>query len=100
MTDKLAVLEIGGKQYLIKEGENFKTEKIKGREGQEVIFDKVLLLADEKGVKIGAPFLKGSFVKAQIIKQGREKKIIILKFRRKTRYKVKKGHRQFYSRLK
>ena len=94
----LAVIETGGKQYLITPQQRIKIEKIKSiKEGEEITFDKVLLLVDEQGkVKIGKPYLEGVKVVAQIEKAGRDKKIIVFRYHSKTRYKKKKGHRQPY----
>jgi len=94
----LAVIETGGKQYLISPEQKIKIEKIKNaKEGEEIIFDKVLLLVDDKDkVTIGKPYLEGVKVVAQIEKSGRGKKIIVFRYYSKTRYKKKKGHRQPY----
>jgi len=94
----LAVIETGGKQYLISPEQKIKIEKIKNaKEGEEIIFDKVLLLVDDKDkVTIGKPYLEGVKVVAQIEKSGRGKKIIVFRYHSKTRYKKKKGHRQPY----
>jgi len=94
----LAVIETGGKQYLITPQQRIKIEKIKSiKEGEEITFDKVLLLVDDQGkVKIGKPYLEGVKVVAQIEKAGRDKKIIVFRYHSKTRYKKKKGHRQPY----
>ena len=96
----LAVIETGGKQYLISPNQRIKIEKIKtAKEGEEIIFDKVLLLVDDKDkVTIGKPYLEGVKVVAQIEKSGRGKKIIVFRYHPKTRYKKKKGHRQPYMR--
>jgi large subunit ribosomal protein L21 len=96
----LAVIETGGKQYLITPQQRIKIEKIKNiKEGEEITFDKVLLLVDDQGkVKIGKPYLEGVKVVAQIEKAGRDKKIIVFRYHSKTRYKKKKGHRQPYMR--
>ena len=96
----LAVIETGGKQYLISPQQRIKIEKIKTvQEGEEIVFDRVLLLVDDQGkVKIGKPYLEGVKVVAQIEKSGRGKKIIVFRYHSKTRYKKKKGHRQPYMR--
>lgn len=93
---KLAVIKTGGKQYKISEGQKIKIEKLDTKEGNEVKFSEVLLVADEK-IEVGTPILSGKEVAGKILKQGRAKKVTILKFKRKTRYKVKKGHRQPFS---
>jgi len=94
---KLAVIKTGGKQYLIKEGDKLKLEKITVLNGDDNIdFDKVLLIADEN-VKIGTPFVEGAKVTAKVLKQGRNKKVIVFHYHSKTRYKKKAGHRQHFT---
>jgi large subunit ribosomal protein L21 len=97
----LAVIETGGKQYLISPQQRIKIEKIKNaKEGEEIIFDKVLLLVNDNGkIQLGRPYLEGVKVSAQIEKSGRGKKIIVFRYHPKTRYKKEKGHRQPYMRI-
>lgn len=95
---KLAIIKTGGKQYLVKEGDRLKIEKIDAKEGEEVKFDKVLLVFD-KDVKIGTPFLEDTKVSAKVLKNGRAKKIIIFHYHSKTRYKKKAGHRQPFTEI-
>jgi len=94
----LAVIETGGKQYLISPEQKIKIEKIKDiKEGDEIIFDKVLLFIDEKGdFKIGNPYIAGMKIAAKCEQLGKSKKIIVFRYHPKTRYKKKKGHRQPY----
>jgi large subunit ribosomal protein L21 len=91
-----AVILTGGKQYLVKSGDVLKIEKIEVEAGSEVTFDKVLLTANEDGsdVKIGTPYLEGVTIKGTVEAQGREKKIRVVKYKSKTRYKRVIGHRQ------
>jgi large subunit ribosomal protein L21 len=98
--EKLAVIETGGKQYLLKEGEKFKTEKLEGKVGDKITFDKILLVADDKKVELGKPYLDNHSVEAEILKVGRSKKVIVFRYHSKTRYRKKKGHRQWYTELK
>lgn len=97
---KIAVIKTGGKQYKIREGEELKIEKITGNAGEKVKFE-VLLTADGDGsdVQIGKPFL-ASKIDAEIIEQGRGKKILIIKYKPKVRYAKKKGHRQMFTKVK
>jgi len=90
---KLAAIEIKSHQYLVKEGDKIETEKIEGEKGQKVLIDKVLLLADGEKVEVGTPYLSKK-VEAKILDQIRTKKIIVFKYKPKTRYRKKKGHRQ------
>jgi large subunit ribosomal protein L21 len=85
-----AVIKTGGKQYLVKEGDKLKVEKLEVKADASVSFPEVLLVDD----KIGTPFVKGAKVEGKVLEQGRAKKVHILKFKRKNRYKVNKGHRQ------
>ena len=90
----LAVIKTGGKQYLVKKGDKIKIEKLEGKEGSEINFTDVLLLEKDKKVEIGKPVIKDAKVVAKILEQGKGKKIIIFKYKAKTRYKKKTGHRQ------
>ena len=89
-----AVIKTGGKQYLVKEGEKIKIEKIEKKEGEEVEFKEVLFLEKDGKIKIGKPLVEGAKVLGKVLKQGRSKKIIVFKYKPKTRYRKKKGHRQ------
>jgi large subunit ribosomal protein L21 len=94
-----AVIKTGGKQYLVSPGDKIKIEKIDVKEGKEVNFDQVLLLAKGKTIKIGTPLVKGAKVKAKVLKQDRAKKVIVFKYKAKKRYQKKKGHRQPFSQV-
>ena len=97
-----AVIETGGKQYLIKTGETLKVEKLDAEPGKDVVFDNVLLLAKDDGsdVKIGTPYLDGVSIAATVEEQGKAKKIRVVKFKRKVRYKRVIGHRQHFTKVK
>lgn len=97
-----AVIETGGKQYLIKTGDTLKIEKVDAQPGKDVVFDKVLLLAKEDGsdVKIGTPYLDGVSIAATVEEQGRGKKVRVVKFKNKVRYKRTRGHRQHFTKVK
>lgn len=90
----LAVIRTGGKQYRVAPGQRIKIEKIEGEEGNRVVFDEVLLVADNGKIEIGQPLVAGTRASGKILEQGRSKKITILKYKPKKRYQVKKGHRQ------
>lgn len=92
----LAIIKTGGKQYLVRPDSRIKIEKIDKKEGQEIIFDQVLLLEKNKKLQIGTPLVEGAKVQAKILEHGKGKKIIIFKYKAKKRYKVKKGHRQSF----
>lgn len=91
----LAVIKTGGKQYLVKPGDKIKIEKIEG--DKEIIFKEVLLLEKSKKVEIGSPFVKGAKVEGKILSQGKADKVTMLRYKNKTRRKVKKGHRQLFT---
>lgn len=97
----LAVIKTGGKQYLVKPGDKIKIEKIEGNNDEEVIFDDVLLVEDstdgKEELKIGTPLVGGAKVFGKILNQGKEKKVIVFKYKPKTRYKKKTGHRQLFT---
>jgi large subunit ribosomal protein L21 len=95
----LAVIQTGGKQYLVSPGDKIKIEKLKAKEGKEVTFSDVLLLEKNKKVEIGTPKVKNAKVIGKVLKQGKSKKIIIFKYKPKKRYKVKKGHRQPFTEI-
>ena len=89
-----AIIETGGKQYRVKEGDVLRVEKLNAEEGSTVDIDRVLLLSKDGGVKAGAPYLKGAKVVLEIIKHGKGRKIIVFKYKPKKNYRRKKGHRQ------
>ncbi len=94
-----AVIETGGKQYLVKEKDTIKIEKLSENEGKQFQFDKVLLLTNGDAVEVGRPYLKGVAVDAVVLKQGRGKKISMLRYQSKTRRRRRKGHRQHFTEI-
>jgi len=90
----LAIIRTGGKQYIVTPGQKIKIERINKKEGQEIVFDQILLLQKEKKLEIGNPVVKGAKVIGKVLRQGKGEKITVLKYKPKTRYRVKKGHRQ------
>jgi len=91
-----AVIATGGKQYKVKAGQKFKFEKLPGEVGQTIEFDQVLMLINGNDVQIGAPRLDCK-VTATILEQGRGKKIDVIKFKRRKKYRRKQGHRQSFT---
>ncbi|MFC1841471.1 50S ribosomal protein L21 [Candidatus Dependentiae bacterium] len=92
--DKYAIFQTGGKQYQAVEGKTIAIEKIEGEPGDSIEFDKVLLKRlSEDNFQVGQPYLEGT-IKASIIKQTKNPKVIIFKFKRRKKVRVKKGHRQ------
>ena len=98
----LSVIATGGKQYLVKTGDVLKIEKLPQAEGATVVFDKVLLTANDDGsdVKIGTPYLTGVTVSATLEKQGKNRTVRVEKFKRKVRYHKVHGQRQRFSQVK
>ncbi len=92
-----AVIETGSKQYRVVPGQKVKIEKLETKVGDELSFDKVLLVADGEDVKVGAPYVDGAKVAGKVLRQGRAKKVIVFKYHSKTRYRKKKGHRQHFT---
>ncbi len=92
-----AVVNSGGKQYKVQQGEVLRIEKIPGDVGSPVIFDRVLMFADGENVNIGRPALDDVSVEGHIVEQGKAKKIIVFKYKRRKRYRRKKGHRQEFT---
>lgn len=95
-----AVVKTGGKQYVAREGKELEIEKIPGEEGQKVSFDQVLLFGEGEETKIGTPLVAGVTVEAEIVKQFKADKVEVVKFKRKTGYRRKKGHRQNLTKVK
>jgi large subunit ribosomal protein L21 len=97
----LAVIKTGGKQYLVKKDDVLSIEKIGKESGQTVSFDEVLLLIDDnKKIELGSPYLKNTKVKAEVLEEGKGKKVLVVKYKPKVRYHKKRGHRQFYTKIK
>ena len=92
-----AVVATGGKQYKVAEGDILRVEKLSGEVGSEIAFDKILIFSDGENVKIGRPDVEGVTVHGQIVAQGKSKKIIVFKYKRRKRYRRKQGHRQTFT---
>lgn len=94
---QLAVIKTGGKQYLVAPKNRIKIEKLDKKEGDEIVFNEVLLLEKDNQVAIGTPLVDGAKVFGKVLKQGKGKKVIIAKYKAKKRYHLKKGHRQLFT---
>ncbi|MFP4198246.1 MAG: 50S ribosomal protein L21 [Halanaerobium sp.] len=94
-----AIIKTGGKQYRVEEGQIIKIEKLSAEEGGNVEFDQVLALSDDSGFKAGSPLVDGASVKGKVIEQGKNKKIVVFKYKPKIRYRKKTGHRQPYTKV-
>ena len=95
----LAIIESGSKQYLVKKGDKIQIEKIAGEIGESIKLEKVLMVADGANVTVGKPFISGTSVDAKVLKQARSKKVIVFKYKAKSKYRRKQGHRQNYTEL-
>ncbi|MGD2271469.1 MAG: 50S ribosomal protein L21 [Desulfobacterales bacterium] len=92
-----AVVESGGKQYKVQEGDILRVEKIPGDVGAPVTFDRVLMFSDGDTVDIGKPVLDKALVSGHIVQQAKSKKIVVFKYKRRKRYRRKQGHRQEFT---
>lgn len=95
-----AVVKTGGKQYKVSPGTFFKVEKLPGVVGDKVVFRDVLMLSQDGQMQLGKPLVEGARVSGAIVEQGREKKIIVYKMKRRKGYRRKQGHRQLYTGVK
>lgn len=94
-----AVIETGGKQYRVQEGDTLFVEKLNANEEDTVTIDKVLAVSKDGQLKVGSPMVEGASVEAKVLQQGKGKKIVIFKYKPKKDYRKKKGHRQPYTKL-
>ncbi len=99
---KIAIIETGGKQYLVTQDSVLDIEKIDGavEKGDKVTFDKVLLVDDGSKTSVGAPYITGAKVSAKLIKTAKDKKVTVIHYREKSRYYKKRGHRQMFSKVR
>ena len=95
-----AVIETGGKQYRVKEGDIFYVEKLPTEKNTEFVFDQVLLISSENGLEVGAPLLEKARVACEVLEQFRGKKILVYKVKRRKKHRRRKGHRQYYTRIR
>ena len=96
----IAVVQTGGKQYKVAEGDQISVEKLDGNVGESINLDQVLLCEEGKSVKFGTPFLESSSVVCEVTEQYKDKKIIVFKKNRRKNYRRKNGHRQLLTRQK
>jgi large subunit ribosomal protein L21 len=94
-----AIIQTGGKQYRVSPGDVLRVERLPGERGDEVILDQVLLVADGDAVQVGQPLVPNATVRTQIVRQGKGKKILIFKKKRRKNYRRKQGHRQLFTAL-
>ncbi len=94
-----AIVQTGGKQYRVSEGDIICVEKLNAEAGSEISLDEVLVIGGEEGIKVGKPFVEGAAVKAEVLENGKGKKLVIFKYEAKKDYRRKQGHRQPYTKL-
>ena len=97
---KIAIIETGGKQYLVTNDSVVTVEKLPVPKGGKVTFDKVLLVDDGKETKVGAPYVSGAKVSGELLEEGKGKKVRVIRYRQKSRHFVKRGHRQPYTKVR
>lgn len=95
-----AVIETGGKQYKVEKGATIQVEKLDVEPGKDLTLDRVLLVAEGDTVTVGSPTVKGAKVQATVVGHGRGKKLVVFKYRAKSHYRRKTGHRQAYTTLR
>lgn len=94
-----AVIKTGGKQYRVAEGDVLNVEKLNAEAGSEVVFDEVLTVVNDGDVKIGQPVVEGAKVTAKVVEQGKGEKILVFKYKAKSNYRKRQGHRQPFTKV-
>lgn len=94
-----AIIKTGGKQYRVAEGDVIRVEKLDAAEGDAVVFDQVLTVVNDGDVKIGKPLLEGAKVTGKVEAQGKERKILVFKYKAKSNYRRRQGHRQPFTKV-
>lgn len=95
-----AILKTGGKQYMVQEGDVISIEKLEVARGEKVLFDEVLVVSKENNLQVGTPVVNGVNVEATVMEQGKDKKVIVFKYKSKKDFRKKQGHRQPFTRVR
>lgn len=95
-----AIIKTGGKQYRVNEGDVISVEKLDVASGEKVVFDQILVLSKDGELQVGAPVVTGAKVEGTVVQQGKEKKVIVFKYKPKKDYRKKQGHRQPFTKIK
>ena len=95
-----AIIETGGKQYRVQNGDQIRVEKLNVEDGSAVVFDKVLAAGEGSDIKVGTPYLDGLTVEGKAVESGKGQKVVIFKYKAKKDYRKKNGHRQLYTQVK
>ncbi|XXP77122.1 MAG: 50S ribosomal protein L21 [Lettuce witches'-broom phytoplasma] len=93
-----AIIKTGGKQFRVSPGQEIYVEKLPVNEEENYVFEEVLAIENDKNI-LGTPFVEGAKIEAKVLKQGKAKKIIVVKYKRRKKYRLKQGHRQLYTKL-
>ena len=94
-----AIIKTGGKQYRVKEGDNIFVEKLNADVDSNVVFDQVLAVVNDGDVQVGTPVVEGAKVTAKVLAQGKEKKVLVFKYKAKSNYRRRQGHRQPFTKV-
>ena len=94
-----AIIKTGGKQYRVQEGDNIFVEKLNADVDSNVVFDQVLAVVNDGDVKVGTPVVEGAKVTAKVLAQGKEKKVLVFKYKAKSNYRRRQGHRQPFTKV-
>jgi len=97
---KIAIIETGGKQYIVMQDSVLSVERLPVEKSGKITFDKVLLTDDGKETKVGTPYITGEKVSAEVVEEGRSAKVTVIRYRQKSRYFKKRGHRQPYTKVR
>ena len=95
-----AVIETGGKQYRVSEGDVITVEKLNVEDGANVELDKVLILGEGSDIQVGSPYIQGAKIMGRVVENGKAKKVVIFKYKSKKDYRKKQGHRQLFTEFK
>ncbi|HHW18245.1 MAG TPA: 50S ribosomal protein L21 [Firmicutes bacterium] len=95
-----AILETGGKQYRVSPGSTLRIEKIDGQRGDTCTFEKVLAISTDGSLKVGNPYVEGARVRGTIVRQGKARKILVFKYKAKSNYRRRYGHRQHFTEVR
>lgn len=95
-----AIIETGGKQYRVQQGDTFYIEKIPAAVGETVEIEKVLAVAKDDGLQVGTPLVEGARVLLKVVRHGKSRKVIVFKYKAKKNYRRKQGHRQLFTQVK
>lgn len=95
-----AIIKTGGKQYRVSEGDVISVEKLNFASGEKIVFDEILVVSNGEELQIGAPVVTGATVEGTVVQQGKEKKVVVFKYKPKKDYRKKQGHRQPFTRVK